>query len=91
MMEPPQVCRPKIWRLTCHGQAPFTAAVPPTIRELGPAELFPHSEDAGKRSSFYSSFVGQSSYMVGENDDWDCQSITGMTGRQTLPYTLHLD
>ena len=53
IMEPPQTCWPWIWRLTCHGQAPFAASVPPTIRVLGAAELSPHSEDGRKENLIF--------------------------------------
>ena len=50
MIEPPQMCCPLICRLTCHGHAPFTASVPPTIRELAAAELTPQSRSQKKKA-----------------------------------------
>lgn len=49
MMEPPQTWRPWICRLTCHGQAPFTASVPPTMRVSGADELLPQSQCAEEK------------------------------------------
>lgn len=48
MTEPPQTCCFWICRLTCHGQAPFTATVPPTMRVLGGEELRPHAQACRK-------------------------------------------
>lgn len=36
MRAPPQMCRPRTWRLACHGHSPSEDTAPPTMRPEGP-------------------------------------------------------
>lgn len=45
MSAPPQMCRPRIWRLACQGHSPSEDTAPPTMRPEGPWR--PQSGGAG--------------------------------------------
>ena len=46
MRAPPQMCRPRTWRLACHGHSPSEDTAPPTMRLEGPWR--PQSGDGGR-------------------------------------------